>query len=43
MSWWMDKVTLANDYLSKAKDFCNPKQVKISMKKKPNTLVVEKT
>ena len=23
MSWWMDKVTLANDYLSKAKDFIN--------------------
>jgi hypothetical protein len=21
MSWWMDKITLANDYLSKAKDF----------------------
>ena len=21
MSWWMDKVTLANDYLSKAKDY----------------------
>ena len=25
MSWWMDKVTLANDYLSKAKDYiANP-------------------
>ena len=27
MSWWMDKITLANDYLSKAKDFIdNPVQ-----------------
>lgn len=27
MTWWMDKITLANDYLSKAKDFIdNPVQ-----------------
>ena len=36
MSWWMDKVTLANDYLSKAKDFItNPTSENINEEEEP--------
>ena len=38
MSWWMDKITLANDYLSKAKDFIdNPVQEAV-YKLKPGSI-----
>jgi len=36
MSWWMDKITLANDYLSKAKDFIeNPVKEAATPKSNP--------
>ena len=36
MSWWMDKITLANDYLSKAKDFItNPTNESINEQDEP--------